>query len=302
MAVQVFSTTGSVRFGFHASRAGAIYNAPLEAAAEGCGAFQVFAANSRSWKSATLPKDDAALFREYVESSGLVPFAHVPYLCNPSSSDEQVRRNSVEMLADNLGRCNDLGIHDLVVHMGSHKGAGIEAGMERAARTLGDAIDLAGKCDSFILLENGSGYTNSVGSKIEEIGDIIRKVGSGKVGLCLDTCHAFAAGYELRTANGIASLMDAIDAHIGLERLHLVHFNDSKYGFGSKLDRHWNIGKGHIGRQGLGLFLRNEMVPKGCFIMETPITVDGNHESDLRTAESLAREAKLRIIKGKPLP
>jgi deoxyribonuclease-4 len=278
---------------------GAIYNAPLEASSEGCGAFQVFVANSRSWRSPELPEEDSKRFREYVSSFNIVPFAHVPYLCNPSSSDANVRKESADMLADNMRRCDTLGIKYLVVHIGSHKGDGIDAGIKRAADTIRKAMDIAAGSNALVLLENGAGYANSVGSKMEEIGALIDKIGSEKAGLCLDTCHAFAAGYELRTSKGIDSLMELVSRHIGLDRLHLVHFNDSKYDIGSGLDRHWNIGKGYIGLKGLGLLLANAAVSNCCFIMETPITADGDHASDLSMAESLAKAAKLQIERGK---
>lgn len=291
-----------IRLGFHVSVAGAIYNAPLEASRSGFGAFQIFASSSRSWKPSPLAEGDTILFRNYVKSTDTVPFVHILYLCNPSSPEPEVHRHSAEMLSDNIRRCASLGISDLVIHIGSHKGKGTKYGIETAVNTIATAIDGAGTKKVRVLLENGAGYSNSVGSKMEEIGAILSGLPSENVGLCLDTCHAFAAGYDLRNAESIDSLASLIESQVGASKIGLIHFNDSKYELGSGLDRHWNLGKGFIGLKGLQLFMENSVLAKGCFIMETPETEEGGHESDLSTAEGIAKAAKLKIIRSKPPP
>lgn len=261
-----------IRLGFHVSIAGAIYNAPLEASRCGYGAFQIFASSSRSWKASPLMENDASLFRSYVKSADAIPFVHIPYLCNPSSPEAEVQMHSKQMLSDNINRCASLDISNLIIHIGSHKGKGMKFGIETAVNTISTALDNAGTQKVRILLENGAGYTSSVGSKMEEIGEIISSVGSENVGLCLDTCHAFAAGYDLRDAESIDVLANLIESQIGKSKIGVIHLNDSKYELGSGLDRHWHLGKGFIGLKGLQLFMENSFFSKGCFIMETPKT------------------------------
>ncbi|EQD30316.1 apurinic endonuclease Apn1 [mine drainage metagenome] len=140
-----------------------------------------------------------------------------------------------------------------------------------------------------ILLENSAGYTNSLGSKIEEIGDIIKDVGSNRVGMCLDTCHTFAAGYDISSKAGAADLMDEIDMHVGLGRVKLVHLNDAKFELGSGLDRHWHIGKGHIGIKGFVNFFSSSRLPTECFVMETPENDEGNGATDMRAVFKIMR-------------
>jgi deoxyribonuclease-4 len=291
----------SIRFGFHTSVAGALCNAPLEASRYGYGAFQIFASSSRSWKTSPIAVDDAVLFRKYVKSTDTLPFVHIPYLCNPSSPEPEVHRHSAEMLSDNIRRCDSLGISDLVIHLGSHKGKGIKYGIDTAVQTIAAAIDRTGTKKVRILLENGAGYSNSVGSKMEEIGSIISSLPSEKIGLCLDTCHAFAAGYDLRDAESVDRLANLIESQIGTSKIGLTHLNDSKYELGSGLDRHYYLGRGFIGIGGLQLFMENSAFSKGSFIMETPVAEDGTHEGDLSAAESIARAAKLQITRSRPL-
>ncbi len=273
------------------SIAGSVANAPKSAIASGYNAFQMFVSSSRSWKHSEIKSDDADAFKALVKDGRLAAYAHIPYLCNPSSTNPEVHRKSVRMLMDNMRNCERLGVDYLVVHIGSHLGKGLDAGISNAAKAMADGLDSARRVS--ILLENTAGYNNSVGSKFGEIARIMENVGSKRVGMCLDTCHTFAAGYDLSTPKGIADTMHELDATVGLGKVKLVHLNDAKYGLGSHLDRHWHLGKGYIGKRGfLSLFRDGSL--NGCgFIMETPVIAEGDEAMNYRFAKSVIKEAGL---------
>ncbi|MGI0100918.1 MAG: deoxyribonuclease IV [Candidatus Micrarchaeaceae archaeon] len=271
-----------LRIGFHSSISGGVHNAPMEAAGMGCNAFQIFTTSSRSWKNSTVKPEDGKLFVRYCKEKDLEPFAHIPYLCNPSSPNAEVYGKSRTMLADNIMNCDALGIGCLVIHLGSHLGRGVDFGIGNICDMLGGVLDMDGKAE--ILLENGSGYKNCVGSKFQDIGSIIDMLGSKRVGVCLDTCHAFAAGYDIGNRKLIDSIADEFHSSIGHARLGLVHLNDAKYGLGSGLDRHWHIGKGMIGEAGFASFFSSKVFCVRPYIMELPDDNYGTHSGDLAAA------------------
>ncbi len=278
-----------IRFGFHLSIAGGVSNAAITAKRHHYGTFQIFVSNPRTWKHSAIDEKEALLFSEIMKKTGAIPFAHVPYLCNPSSSSEAMLKKSLNMLVSNMQSCALLGIKGLVVHMGSHLGKGEEHGRKKITETLGKA--LAAAPDVRILLENSAGYRNSVGSSFEETGMVLDKFDSDAVGVCLDTCHAFAAGYDLRTKESIDKVCNEFEDNIGFKRLGLVHLNDAKYELGSGLDRHWHIGKGNIGIKGFAELLRNRNFHDRCFVMETPINSEGNETTNMAAAKKIAAAA-----------
>jgi deoxyribonuclease IV len=196
---------------------------------------------------------------------------------------------SKHMLKDNINNCNMLNIDYLIIHLGSHKGKGIEYGIERVSNALNEVLGSTENVN--ILLENGSGYNNSVGSKFEEIGAIVDNLQSKRIGVCFDTCHAFAAGYDLRTEEAVDKTINEFDSFVSLSRLRLVHLNDAKYELGSGLDRHWNIGKGYIGRKGFLSLFKNRSFHDGSFVMETPVKEPDDHEKDMKTIKSIINDA-----------
>ncbi|MCL4403513.1 deoxyribonuclease IV [Candidatus Marsarchaeota archaeon] len=263
-----------MRIGFHMSIAGSVDNAVLAARAGGYTAFQMFTASSRSWKQKRPGEDDAERFSKHISEYDIVPYAHIPYLCNIASPRDEIYAKSKDMLAHNMSNCELLGIGELVIHLGSHLGKGLKFGAERICSALGEALDANKRVG--ILLENTSGYTNSIGSTFEEIGSIIDTVGSPRIGVCLDTCHAFAAGYAMGSDSDIDALSKDFESNIGFSRLKLVHLNDAKFPLGSKKDRHWHIGEGYIGTAGFSALFRSRHFRSGSFIMETP----GNEKGD----------------------
>jgi deoxyribonuclease-4 len=278
-----------IRAGFHLSISGGTHNAAAEAADEGYLAFQIFVTNPRSWTAHKIPDDDAEMFIRLL--GGGIPFAHLPYLSNPSSPNPETQRKSLLMLVENMENCTKLGIKELVVHLGSHLGKGLEYGKERAAETLAQALDRVGGVG--ILLENTAGYKNCVGSKISDLADIIGAIGSRRAGFCFDTCHAFAAGYDLTDRSVLGSLAKEITETIGKERLRLVHLNDAKFALGSGLDRHWHIGKGGIGVIGFKNLFSNSLFRSGSFVMETPVDTDVGHSEDMRALELILESCGL---------
>ncbi len=268
-------------------------NAAKIAERNGYGAFQLFVTNSRSWAPREVKAEESRDFQDSIRRSGATAFAHAPYLCNPSSPRNDVFEKSVSMLKHNVRNCGGLGVRHLVVHLGSHLGTGSEAALVRIGKAFETA--LADDKGVEILLENSAGYRNSVGSSFKEIGAIIKEIGSKSVGVCLDTCHAFAAGYEISTAEGTKAAMDEIEEHIGLERIKCVHLNDSKFALGSGLDRHWYIGKGFIGRKGFVEFFRNSKLPTKCFVMETPMYEDADNDYNMSAAVELMTEAGYKL-------
>lgn len=281
-----------IRLGYHMSIAGSIVNAPRDAVAKGYTAFQIFTTNSRSWAHRPVDERDAEEFKSIVKAHDIAVNAHCPYLSNPSSTRPEIYKKSIEMIIDNVGNCNELEINALVIHIGSHLGKGLKYGMDNVCGAL-DTV-LGRTKGTVILLENSAGYNNSVGSNFAEIGEIIDRVGSERVGVCLDTVHAFAAGYELRTPEGVQKMVDEFDDEIGLKRLRLVHISDTKYDIGSGLDRHWHIGMGKIGRKGFLSFFGNKVFQNGNFVMETPLTAEADDTDNYKTVLSIIKEAQIR--------
>jgi deoxyribonuclease-4 len=277
-----------VRMGVHVSIAGGLDKAVDRAVERGCDVFQIFSRNPRGWRSKDLSCDDVSKFLAKMKASGMVMAVdHMPYLPNLASPKEDVYSKSVDLLLVELERCQRLRIPYLVTHLGSHLGSGWNAGSRRIV----DALDVAfsrSNCDVMILLENTSGTKNSMGSSFKEIAAIIGALGSKRLGVCLDTCHLFAAGYELRTPQGLRSTLEQFDDALGLERLKLVHLNDSRGLLGSKLDRHEHIGLGGIGAEGFREILRDESIRGLPMILETPVDERRDDAGNLRAARALA--------------
>lgn len=273
------------RVGFHVSIAGGIGNAVDNASAIGCSAFQIFSRNPRGWQAKPLAKEDAVLFREKLAASGIdkgATLVHMPYLPNLSGQGDLYKK-SVDTLAGEIERAGALGIPYLVVHLGSHLGNGVDTGIKQLAGAISLARDRAKKRGEgvMILLENNAGQKNSVGGNFEEIRKILDLAGAG-TGVCLDTCHAFASGYDLRTAKDVEKTLEVFDSAVGLKELKFVHLNDSKGELGSNLDRHEHVGLGNIGKAGMSAFVRHKAVAKLPIVMETPIDEKRDDKANMK--------------------
>lgn len=277
-----------VRMGVHVSIAGGIDKAVDRAKERGCDVFQIFSRNPRGWRSKDLSCDEVDEFLAKMKASGIVMAVdHMPYLPNLASPKEDVYSRSVDLLCAELVRCQQLRIPYLVTHLGSHLGSGWDAGLRCIVNALDGAFSHSNGT-AMLLLENTSGTKNSMGSSFEEIAAIIDAAGSDRLGVCLDTCHLFAAGYELRTPQGLQSTLEQFDNALGLDLLKLVHLNDSRGLLGSRLDRHEHIGLGEIGAEGFREILRDESLRGLPMILETPVDERRDDAGNLRAARALA--------------
>jgi deoxyribonuclease-4 len=270
-----------IKVGFHVSIAGGISNSVDNALKIGCKAFQIFSRNPRGWAAKPLKKEDIKNFQRKLADSIIhrkSVFVHMPYLPNLSAPDSILYKKSVNVLTDEIHRCSRLDIQYLVLHLGSNLGKGSDNGISQLVKACNFAFDnyykssekQRGNNSVTILLENSAGQKNSIGSKFEEMRVILDRLNSKKFGVCLDTCHAFAAGYDLRTEYDVNTAIDQFHRIIGLKELKMVHLNDSKDKINSNRDRHEHIGLGQIGEEGFRTLFKNMTIRKLPVIMETP--------------------------------
>ncbi len=270
--------------GAHISTKGGVHTVFERAAAINASAIALFAKNSNQWKGKELTADDCALF---AEKRTITPiFTHVSYLINLATTNPEFHRKSIAAMIDELDRAERLGIRAVVLHPGAHMGAGAQAGIAQIARSL-DQIHAAIPDHKVVtLLESSAGQGSCVGCSFEELGRIIRSVDNRKrVGVCFDTCHVFASGYDLRTRGAYEHTIECVEQHVGIRNVGLFHLNDSKKPLGSRVDRHEHIGDGQIGLDGFAFLLNDERfrgIPK---LLETPKKIE--HESDRRNLATL---------------
>lgn len=276
--------------GLHVSISGGLHKAVDRAKDRGCDVFQIFSQSPRSWNSKSLSDDDAHEFVSSFRKSGLaLAVDHMPYLPNLASSKDDVHEKSINALTSELMRCQMLRIPYLVSHLGSHLGAGWDEGFKRIVEAVDTSLSQADN-GVILLLENTAGTKNSMGSSLEEIATIIDAFDTlrPRLGICLDTCHLFAAGYELRTPEGLQATLNQFQELIGLERLKLLHINDCRGAMGSHLDRHEHIGLGQIGENGFRLILRHPSLKDLPMVLETPVDSRRNDVANLQAARELA--------------
>lgn len=277
-----------VKVGVHVSIAGSLDLAVDRAKDAGCDVFQMFSRNPRGWACQPIPAGVVETFRAKIRTTGIIPVDHMPYLPNLASPKPDIWEKSVSALTVELGRCGTLGIPYLVTHLGHHLGDGIAGGRARVITAINTA--LAGSDNgTMLLLENTAGEKNSVGSSFEHIRGIMNGIDEKKrIGICLDTCHAFAAGYELRTEAGISGTLAAVDEQVGLDNLRVIHLNDTKGDRGSGLDRHEHIGLGFIGEDGFRRILHNHAFAALPLICETPVDDRRDDRGNIAKVRELA--------------
>ena len=279
-----------MQIGAHVSISGSLDLAVDNAVERECNAFQIFTRNPRSWFAKDLDPVQVKKFKEKLQKSGIdrmATCAHMPYLPNLSSPDEDGYQKSIKSMTQEIERCHELGIPYLVTHLGSHKGSGEENGMRRLVSALNKVAET--NADVIILLENTAGQKNSVGSDFTQLEEIFSKCKpSKKFGICLDTCHAFVAGYDLRTKEDVTKAIKKFDDSIGLENLKILHLNDSKGELNSNRDRHDHIGLGAIGKEGLGEIVKIMNKNNIPIVLETPIDDIRDDFENISKAKSLA--------------
>jgi len=316
---------GSIRIGIHTSIANGFAGSLQSAAKLGCNALQIFSASPRMWPrvGARIPEIEAVEFRAKRAELGLGPLViHANYLINLASSDPVLRVRSIQAFHDEMVRGAALGADYLVVHPGSccGKTPGTGKSSEQGIRDVAQAIRQAARgmrlCGAFddpcdcrlrLLLENTSGMGMAVGSRFEELKAIIDAVPELPLGICLDTAHAFHAGYGIHSEAGLAQMIAALEGTLGLSRLGVLHVNDSKTPFGSRVDRHDHIGRGKIGLDGLGRVLNHPKLgasgaaggrPGRAFLLETPIDAPGDDRRNVRRLWELVGVAAKQAPKG----
>ncbi|MCE7736028.1 MAG: deoxyribonuclease IV [Candidatus Heimdallarchaeota archaeon] len=258
--------------GFHLSIKKGIPYLPIQANKLEYTNFQFFTRSSRSWKYKVLSSEKANEFKENCTSLGFkTKVIHLPYLPNFATNDPEIRTKSLDSLIEEVKRADLLDVNFLVIHIGSHKGIGLTKGIKLVADAVNHGLEESSQVK--ILLETSAGYKNSVGSKFEELESIIEEINiKSRVGICFDTCHVFAAGYDLRTETSVDDVLNEFDSKVGLTKLKLIHLNDSKGLLGGGLDRHENIGRGNIGLSGFEALLTDKRIYNKPIILETPNT------------------------------
>ncbi|MEF2231815.1 MAG: deoxyribonuclease IV [Pseudodesulfovibrio sp.] len=273
--------------GAHMSIAGGLHMAFSRIASVGGTALQIFTRNQRQWKIPPLTDYDAQLFAMAWEQWGDYPVAaHDSYLINLASPDPELARRSVAVFAKELERAETLRIPYLVTHPGSHLGEGTEPGIRRYVRNLDEALELSGTKMVTALLETTAGQGAILGSTFEELAAILKaSAHPDRLGVCFDTCHAFAAGYDIRTPESYAGVFDDFDRIVGLGKLRFFHVNDTKNALGSHKDRHEHIGQGAIGPEGFRNLMRDPRFADVPKTLETP--KDDDLQDDIRNLDLL---------------
>jgi deoxyribonuclease-4 len=238
----------------------------------GCDVIQLFTKNANQWRAKPLEPDAIEAFHQARNETGITPIAaHNSYLINLASPDEGLFKRSQEALSVEMQRAEALGIPYLVIHPGSHRGSGEEEGLYRIARGINLLHYREPDMQIPILLETTAGQGSTLGSCFEHFAQVIEMVEEDeRIGICLDTCHCFAAGYDISTPEGYEATMGEFDRIIGLDRLQLIHLNDSKGAVGKRVDRHEHIGQGHLGIEPFRLLLQDNRLADLPFILETP--------------------------------
>jgi deoxyribonuclease-4 len=279
--------------GAHMSVSGGLSTAFERAKSIGINTMQIFTKNQNRWVQKPASPEDIAAWQQAQTESGIEPIiSHAAYLINLGTPDDALWEKSINALADELTRAEQLGLMGVVFHPGAHMGSGEEAGVARIVEGINRAHAATPGYHTLTLVENTAGQGTTLGYTFEQLAAILNGVAKPeRVAVCFDTCHALAAGYEIRTPEGYAETMAQFDRLIGLDRLRSFHFNDSKKGLGSRVDRHDHIGAGELGLPPFGFILNDERFVKAPKILETPKSEDMHEDvENLRRLRELYQE------------
>jgi deoxyribonuclease-4 len=280
--------------GAHVSIAGGIHNAPHNGKAATCEVVQIFTRSRNQWRARKLVAREVERFRQAQEETGVkVVCAHDNYLINLASPDRALFRKSCNAFVQEMKRCDLLGIPILVAHPGAHVDSGEKKGLKRITEAFNRIFDRTPDGRVTICLETTAGQGTALGHRFEHLAEILDAVeNADRLAVCLDTCHVFAAGYPIGTQSGYRATMKAFDDLLGLERVLVIHMNDSKRELGSRIDRHERIGKGCIGTEPFGYILNDRRLIKVPKILETPKASARDDRINLRTLRSLVKDRK----------
>ena len=278
--------------GAHMSIAGGIDLAPLRGREVGCRTMQLFTKSSNQWRARPLPPEEIERYRANLRATEIAPaVAHDSYLINLASPDAELHRKSMAAFLEELERAEALGIQYLVTHPGAHMGAGEETGLRQVANSIRELLKRTKGYQVQVVIETTAGQGTSLGHSFEQIAVLLDQIGlPERTGVCLDTCHIFSAGYDIRTPAGYADVIGAFDAVVGVPHLKVIHLNDSKKELGCRVDRHEHIGKGNIGLEAFRCLLADPRLKGIPMILETPKD-DDFLLSDRRNLDTLRRLA-----------
>lgn len=280
-------------FGAHESIAGGVYKAIERGKQATCDTIQIFNKSNNQWRAAKFKPDEIDKFFELIEETGVtVATSHTSYLINIASPDPALNEKSFKSLKEEMERCELLKIPNLVMHPGSHVGAGEEAGMDKIAENINRLFGELNNNNVTLLLETTAGQGTNLGYTFEQLAYMIDRVeNKNKIGVCMDTCHIFAAGYGLIDPKDYKKTVKAFDEIIGLDRLRIIHMNDSMKEFGSRRDRHEHIGKGFIGLDGFRNIVNDKRLKRVPMILETPKGEDLTEDiENLKVLRSLVKK------------
>ncbi|MFW5873106.1 MAG: deoxyribonuclease IV [Bacillota bacterium] len=279
-----------MKLGKHVSIAGGIDKAITRAVEIGCNSVQIFVNNPRGWKNSALGDKLINDFKVSRKNNKIDPVVvHSIYLINLASPKKNLWEKSIQGLIDDYRRSNKIGAEYLVFHPGSHTGSGEEKGTLRIIDGLNKVLkETEGNTE--ILLENVAGAGTAIGKSISELNEIMKNIDeTERVGLCIDTCHAFSAGYDVASREGLDDLIAEIETGPGLEKLKVLHLNDSKFELGTNKDRHAHIGEGFIGEKGFTEIINHPKLENKTFILETPWFDDLDHDPDVDILKELRK-------------
>lgn len=286
----------TLRFGAHMPTAGGLHKAVTGGYAIGCDVVQLFTASPRQWTSAPLDRANIRDFRRAVEKTGMGPLvAHDSYLINLATPDPVLLEKSRRAFLEEMRRAESLGLDFVVTHMGAHTGAGVAAGIETLCESLNWLHEQIPDARVKVALETTAGQGTTLGASFEQFSEIFARVDEAeRLRVCLDTCHVFVAGYDLRTASAVKTTLDAFAETVGMDRLCALHANDAQKELGSHTDRHAHIGEGCIGDAGFAALLSDERLSDGLpVIVETP-------ESETSHARNVWRLRRLSHLAATP--
>ncbi|MBU4228011.1 deoxyribonuclease IV [bacterium] len=281
-----------MKIGCHISIAGGIDNSVVRAVELDCNTMQIFSKNASTWREKILKKDEVENFRENLKKSNINPvFIHASYLVNLASPSDELYFKSINAFLEDIKRA-DLLLADpyLIIHPGAHTGAGEEYGIQRIIRALNIILEksVGLGLKTMILLENTAGSGTHLGYTFGQLTRMMEGAKDKKrIGVCFDTCHAFAAGYDLSHQEGIEQTLGEIDKYLGLERLKVIHLNDSKFPLGSRKDRHMHIGKGYIGLESFKALVNHKYLKDLPFVLETPKHDEKDDLNNINLVKSL---------------
>ncbi|MFZ2641889.1 MAG: deoxyribonuclease IV [Verrucomicrobiia bacterium] len=260
-----------MKLGAHMSIAGGVDKAIERGQRTGCEVIQIFTRGNMQWRCRPLRAEEIAAFKALRAETGITPvFAHDSYLINLGATNPATLRMSIDGMVDEVQRADSLGLPFVVSHPGAHMGAGEDAGLRRIADSLKEVFRQTKNSAVKIALETTAGQGTNLGYRFEHLADIIARVGPERLAVCVDTCHLLAAGYDIREPKSFATVAKEFGRVIGWKFLAAVHLNDSKTPFGSRVDRHEHIGKGHVGKEAFRLVLNHPHFSRVPGVLETP--------------------------------